>query len=206
MKRKNEKHWGAGMAQWWERSPCSVSRVRFPETGVICGSSLLLVFYSPPRGFSPGTPIFPSPQKPTIPNSNSSLECTGIRNEFLWIPLCSVDKQIIRLHFTYLFLQALPIKMKTNHLVSTWSNNMHFATTVVYWQIPNNYESHMWYGAEVVNAGSIRLAQQHKNNIKNLFFIPKRRQWSSIKTIKLGYLAYCPNFLHFVYQLSAVEK
>ena len=71
------------MAQWWERSPCSVSRVRFPETGVICGSSLLLVFYSPPRGFSPGTPIFPSPQKPTIPNSNSSLECTGIRNEFL---------------------------------------------------------------------------------------------------------------------------
>jgi len=24
------------------------------------------------------TPIFPSPQKPTFPNSNSILECTGI--------------------------------------------------------------------------------------------------------------------------------
>ena len=24
-----------------------------------------------PRGFSPGTPVFPSPQKPTLPNSNS---------------------------------------------------------------------------------------------------------------------------------------
>ena len=24
-----------------------------------------------PRGFSPGTPVFPSPQKPTFPNSNS---------------------------------------------------------------------------------------------------------------------------------------
>ena len=30
--------------------------------GVICGLSLL-VLYSAPRGFSPGTPVFPSPQK-----------------------------------------------------------------------------------------------------------------------------------------------
>ena len=33
--------------------------------GVICGLSLL-VPYSAPRGFSPGTPVFPSPQKPTF--------------------------------------------------------------------------------------------------------------------------------------------
>ena len=33
--------------------------------GVICGLSLL-VLYSAPRGFSPGTPVFPSPQKPTF--------------------------------------------------------------------------------------------------------------------------------------------
>jgi len=31
-------------------------------------------FVSAPRGFSPGTPVFPSPQKPTFPNSNSSME------------------------------------------------------------------------------------------------------------------------------------
>ena len=36
----------------------------------ICGLSLLLVLISTPRGFSPGTPVFPSPQKPTFPNSN----------------------------------------------------------------------------------------------------------------------------------------
>ena len=36
-----------------------------PEPGVICGLSLL-VLYSAPRGFSPGTPVFPSPQKPTF--------------------------------------------------------------------------------------------------------------------------------------------
>ena len=38
--------------------------------GVICGLSLLLVLVLAPRGFSPGTPVFPSPQKPTFPNSN----------------------------------------------------------------------------------------------------------------------------------------
>ena len=36
-----------------------------PGPGVICGLSLL-VLYSAPRGFSLGTPVFPSPQKPTF--------------------------------------------------------------------------------------------------------------------------------------------
>ena len=34
--------------------------------GFICGLILLLVLFSAPRGFSPGTPVFPSPQKPTF--------------------------------------------------------------------------------------------------------------------------------------------
>ena len=54
-----------------------------PGPGVICGLSLLLVFYSAPRGFSPGTPVFPSPQKLTFPNSNSILECTDISERVL---------------------------------------------------------------------------------------------------------------------------
>jgi len=37
----------------------------------MCGLGLLLVLVLVPRGFSPGTPVFPSPQKPTSPNSNS---------------------------------------------------------------------------------------------------------------------------------------
>ena len=36
-----------------------------PGFYAICGLSLL-VLYSAPRGFSPGTLIFPSPQKPTF--------------------------------------------------------------------------------------------------------------------------------------------
>ena len=38
----------------------------------ICGLSLLLVLSRAPRGFSPGTLVFHSPQKPTFPNSNST--------------------------------------------------------------------------------------------------------------------------------------
>ena len=41
-----------------------------PEPGVTCGLSLLLVLSLAPRGFSPGTPVFPTPQKPTFSNSN----------------------------------------------------------------------------------------------------------------------------------------
>ena len=38
----------------------------------ICGLSLLLVLSFALRGFSPGTPVFPSPQKPTFSNSFST--------------------------------------------------------------------------------------------------------------------------------------
>ena len=53
-----------------------------PGVDAICGLSLLLILSLAPRGFSPGTPVFPSPQNPTFPNSSS------IRN---WVdedPLC----------------------------------------------------------------------------------------------------------------------
>ena len=43
-----------------------------PGVDSICGLTLLLVLSFAPRGFSPGTPVFPSPQKPTLPNSNST--------------------------------------------------------------------------------------------------------------------------------------
>ena len=33
---------------------------------MLCGLSLLLVLSFAPRGLSPGTPVFPSPQKPTF--------------------------------------------------------------------------------------------------------------------------------------------
>ena len=51
------------------------------QTRVICGLSLLFVFFLAPRGFSPGTPVFPSPQKPTFPNFNSIWNCQALYHE-----------------------------------------------------------------------------------------------------------------------------
>ena len=73
--------------------------------GVICGLSLLLVLFSAPRGFSPGPPVFPSPQKPTFPNSNSIWNCQALNHE----PLARVIAQALPvldikfdLHFFYI--------------------------------------------------------------------------------------------------------
>ena len=67
-----------------------------PGIDAICGLSLLLVLSFAPRGFSPGTPVFPSPQKPTFPNSNST------RNQIDEEPLCgcATSKSL----FIYLFI------------------------------------------------------------------------------------------------------
>ena len=67
-----------------------------PGVDAICGLSLLLVLSLAPRGFSPGTPVFPSPQKPTFPNSNST------RNQVDEEPLCGCAK--CKPLFIYLFL------------------------------------------------------------------------------------------------------
>ena len=57
---------GAGLAQWLEHSPSTnVARVLFLD------SIFLLVLVLAPRGFSPGTLVFPSPQKLAFANSNS---------------------------------------------------------------------------------------------------------------------------------------
>ena len=56
-----------------------------PGVDAICGLILLLVLSLAPKGFSPGTLVFPSPQKPTFPNSNST------RNQADEEPLYLVD-------------------------------------------------------------------------------------------------------------------
>ena len=71
-----------------------------PGVEAICGLRLLLVLSFAPRGFSPGTLVFPSPQKPTFPNSNS------IRNQVDEEPLCdcATSKSLFIIYlFIYLF-------------------------------------------------------------------------------------------------------
>ena len=71
-----------------------------PGVDAISGLSLLLVLSLAPRGFSPGTPVFPSPQKPTFSNSNST------RNQVDEEPLsrCATSKSLFIYLFIYLFI------------------------------------------------------------------------------------------------------
>ena len=56
-----------------------------PGVEAISGLNLLLVLSLAPRGFSPITLVFPSPQKPTLPNSNSIWNIRTRLNEFVWV-------------------------------------------------------------------------------------------------------------------------
>ena len=52
-----------------------------PSVDAMCGLSLLLVLSFAPRGFSPGSPVFPSLQKPTFPNFNSTRSQVGLTKD-----------------------------------------------------------------------------------------------------------------------------
>ena len=124
-KRTDRKNlWGAGMAQWWERSPptnCNVSRVRFPDPAsyvgwVCCWFSSLLreVFLRVLRFF------------PLLKNQHFQIpirfwNARTFLNEFLWTPWCSVGKQMT---FTLIFLlfltETLVPWFACSRLLQTW--------------------------------------------------------------------------------------
>ena len=76
------------------RTLASTNAARVQTPVLACGLSLLLVLSLAARGFSPGTPVFPSHQKPTFPNSNST------RNQVDEEPLrgCATSKSLFIIH------------------------------------------------------------------------------------------------------------
>ena len=84
-----------------QSGPCSN-----PGVNAICGLSLLLVLSFAPRGFFPGSPVFPSPQKPKFLNSNST------RNQVDEEPLCGCATP--KSFFLYLFVILFRRLTETN--------------------------------------------------------------------------------------------
>ena len=72
--------WGGAVVRALPSHQCGPES--YPDMDAICGLSLLLVLSLAMRGFFPGTSVFPSPQKPTFPNYNST------RNQVYEEPLC----------------------------------------------------------------------------------------------------------------------
>ena len=93
-----------------------MARASNPSVNAICGLSLLLVLSLAPRGFSPGTPVFPSPQKPTFPNSNSTSNqvdegpqsgCATSKSLFIYFIY------LISYLFTHSFIHLLDLSLST---------------------------------------------------------------------------------------------
>ena len=82
-----------------------------PGLDTICGLSLLLVLFSTPRGFSPGTPVSPSPQKPTFPNL--------IRSGFQWTNSHSVE---------------VPLKIPIIITISNFSSSFNWLNVLYYYR------------------------------------------------------------------------
>ena len=95
-----------------------------PGVDATCGLSLLLVLSFAPRGFSPGTPVFPSPQKPTFSNSNST------RNQVDEEPLCgcATFKSLI----IYLFIYSVIIRRPYGRPVTIQTGNGKPALSPIY--------------------------------------------------------------------------
>ena len=87
----------------------------FPEPGVVlvCGLSLSLVLYSAPRGFSLGTPVFPSPQKSTFSNSNSILGCTDISERVLELLGAPLINKLLYVTLRHFHLMDIVLKLST---------------------------------------------------------------------------------------------
>ena len=93
---------GADMASALASHQCGPGSI--PGVDAICGLNLLLVLLLAPRGFSPGTPVFLPPQKPTFPNFNSTLK--QWRNEE---PLCGCANEIP------IYMKTLKMLIKMRH-------------------------------------------------------------------------------------------
>ena len=92
--------------------------VSTPGVNAICGLSLFLVLSLALRGFSPGTPVFPSSQKPTFPNSNST------RNQVDEEPLCgcATCKSLFIIYLIYLLIWCNLVQIGPN-----WCRLVQFA-------------------------------------------------------------------------------
>ena len=95
-----------------------------PCVDSICGSSSLSILLSIALGgFSLGTPVVPSPQKPTIPNSNSFRKQV---DEELPNAGCATSKSLFIHFFIHSFIYfSNPFSLITSPGVSSVSRSLH---------------------------------------------------------------------------------
>ena len=89
-----------------------------PAVHAIYGLNLLLVLSFASRGFSPSTPVFPSPQKPTFPTIRSGIHghVSASSYELLSAPWVNIQQITICSKFT-ITMEMQVSSLPTRHLV-----------------------------------------------------------------------------------------
>ena len=103
-----------------------------PGVNAIRGLSLLLVFSLTPRGFPPGTVVFPSPLKPPFPNSNLIWNAQTDFKEVLRTPQCSMLHNI---RVTWNILTSVSTRLFW--LLLEWSDNWKYGCVCTRLEIIN---------------------------------------------------------------------
>ena len=121
-----------------------------PGIDAICGLSLLLVLSFALRGFTLGTPVFPSPQKPTFPNSHST------RNQIDEEPLCGcATSKSLFIYFIYAQIlvsywaprhRGIKQKKLNHHEAKPWINNIFL---LIYSHRPDGAKNEFQYNIEI---------------------------------------------------------
>ena len=97
-----------------------------PGVNAICGLSLLLILSFAPRRFSPSTPVFPSPQKPTFPKS--SLTINQVQEELLYG--CATSNSVFIYFYLFIYLQLFFIVISLKEVITECAYLMLFSSNV----------------------------------------------------------------------------
>ena len=124
-----------------------------PGLGVISGLSLL-VLYSAPRGFSPGTPVFPSPQKLTF--------------DLIWFDLCWVESSWFELLW---FKKGIPSIGITSGISCSWYRCLHWSERIKYYYINMQNKNQTWSEGKTKNNKQKIYIQQGSNTCSLQAFV-----------------------------------
>ena len=131
----------------------------FPGSDVICGLSLL-VLYSALRGFSPGTPVFPSHQKPTLAKYTWDINKVIIINKIIIIILFRyILRNFIQYFYSYESWTLPDLKFQSWLAFCYWHNYYYHYYYYYYYYYYTKGWDYFWNG--------IGLKQWYFNKIWN---------------------------------------
>ena len=140
------------------------------------------------RGFSPGTPVFPSPQKPTFPNFNSIRIFQWTNSHYLW--RCHLNSHLIWFWFWFWFWFINRSTLMEKFIISQ-GFRLHLKVPDAVVQLMDVHRSRRWREPWVPEARTPRVRRHAPlgkfvkfDFLKCNFLRFLNRNWRSFKALK----------------------